>query len=446
MAGEDPNDTVRADPEESKKLFSNKPAWQRFLVAFSGPMFSILGGYLLLALSTSIWGLPSIGIDRVDIGGPAYEAGIEAGDQITHIDGRRIMDQGAFSTAVQRMDDVPVTVLRGSVGSIDITVSPGQFPMQTSLILETPEMLKPTVGDKVTHISEIPIDQWMYEDASMWVDKEVTLKMEGQDPINAILRGVQHIEPRRAVGIVYASVSNRWRSAIEPFQAEDTLLAINGVSLDSSVHRNYAFLLLANMRPREAFNTYLEIRGDTVIDALSLPGGQTAQFTVRRDGRQINLSLSITQLADIFQQSIFYPALENWYPEHVFQAFSLGFQRASHLLLMMGTVLGDLFSGRTGAGEFVGVVGLTGIVGQAARAGMEMVFFLVAFITLNLGIINLLPLPALDGGRIVFAVIEMVFRKKVNPMIENYIHAVGFFLLMGLIIFITYNDIMRFIR
>ncbi len=446
MAGEEPNDTNRSDPKESAMLFSNKPAWQRFFVAFSGPMFSILGGYLLLALSTMVWGLPAISIDRVDIHSPAYVSGLRSGDQITHINGRRVLEQADFSNAVQSFDHFSITVHREGTGSIDMTINPAAFPKQVSLILETSKPFMERSGDRVQRISGIPINEWLLSDPNQWVDRDIILEMEDGQFIEARLRGLQHVEPRKAVGIVYASISNRFRAAALPFEADDILVSVNGIPIETGVHTSYAFLLLTNARSNEAYLSYIEIRGDTLIDSLTIPSKQEATFGVLREGQFVTIQIPLDQMEPVFQTAIFYPAMDNWFPDHVVQALGLGFQRANHLLYMMGSVLRDLFQGRTGAGEFIGVIGLTGIVGQAARAGMETMIFLVAFITLNLGLINLLPLPALDGGRIVFAVIEMVFRRKVNPTIEGYIHAVGFFLLMGLIVFITYNDIMRFIR
>ena len=68
---------------------------------------------------------------------------------------------------------------------------------------------------------------------------------------------------------------------------------------------------------------------------------------------------------------------------------------------------------------------------------------LTIFITINIGIFNLLPLPALDGGRLVFLLIEAVRRKPLKPEYEAYVHAIGMLLLFGLMIFATYNDIIR---
>jgi len=84
-------------------------------------------------------------------------------------------------------------------------------------------------------------------------------------------------------------------------------------------------------------------------------------------------------------------------------------------------------------------------VGEATKAGLEAVLSIVAIITMSLGIFNLLPLPALDGGKIVFSIIEIVTRKKVNPALENLIHFIGFIFLMILMIYITMIDIGRLI-
>ena len=69
---------------------------------------------------------------------------------------------------------------------------------------------------------------------------------------------------------------------------------------------------------------------------------------------------------------------------------------------------------------------------------------MVALITINLGVMNLLPFPALDGGRLLFLVIEKITRKKINPNVEAYIHFVGIILLFGLMIFVTFKDVLKF--
>jgi regulator of sigma E protease len=95
------------------------------------------------------------------------------------------------------------------------------------------------------------------------------------------------------------------------------------------------------------------------------------------------------------------------------------------------------------AEDIGGPIMIASIIGQAARVGILNVLNWTAIISINLGIINLLPFPALDGGRILFIVIEMIRGKAVDPRKESYVHMIGFAILMLLMLFIIYNDLMR---
>lgn len=90
-----------------------------------------------------------------------------------------------------------------------------------------------------------------------------------------------------------------------------------------------------------------------------------------------------------------------------------------------------------------GPVGIFSIVGTAAESGFMSILSLLALISINVGFINLLPIPAFDGGHLLFLVIEKIKGSKVNPKIENTIHSIFFVLLMILMLYITFNDIIR---
>ena len=91
-----------------------------------------------------------------------------------------------------------------------------------------------------------------------------------------------------------------------------------------------------------------------------------------------------------------------------------------------------------------GPIGIAQITGEVARAGISPVFELMALISISLGIVNMLPIPALDGGRFMFVLIEWVRRgKRISPEREGLVHLVGFVVLIGFIVFITYFDIIR---
>ena len=105
-----------------------------------------------------------------------------------------------------------------------------------------------------------------------------------------------------------------------------------------------------------------------------------------------------------------------------------------------------LITGTLGLKSFSGPIGIYNIVGQAKDSGFWSLVSLTALLSINVGFINLLPLPAFDGGRLLFVIIEKISGKKVDPRLENTIHSIGFFLLMALMILITYNDIIRLIK
>ena len=104
-----------------------------------------------------------------------------------------------------------------------------------------------------------------------------------------------------------------------------------------------------------------------------------------------------------------------------------------------------LFTGKLSLTNLSGPIGIYNIVDQSATAGLLSLVSLTSLLSINVGFINLLPIPAFDGGRILFLIIEKIRRKPVKPEVENRIHAIGLALLMLLMIVVTYNDIVRFI-
>ncbi len=101
----------------------------------------------------------------------------------------------------------------------------------------------------------------------------------------------------------------------------------------------------------------------------------------------------------------------------------------------------DLITGKYGISAMSGPVGITATVGEVARQNILDLLPIMALITVNLGIFNLLPLPALDGGRILFILFELITRKPVPAKYEGWVHTVGFVLLIGLMLIITAKDI-----
>ena len=112
----------------------------------------------------------------------------------------------------------------------------------------------------------------------------------------------------------------------------------------------------------------------------------------------------------------------------------------------MAIIIVKLFSGSLGLKSLAGPVGMYSVVGQSAKLGIQNLLYLTAYLSVNLGFINILPFPAFDGGRILFLVIEKIKGSPVNPKLENTIHTIGFVLLMILMLVITYQDVLRLVH
>lgn len=119
------------------------------------------------------------------------------------------------------------------------------------------------------------------------------------------------------------------------------------------------------------------------------------------------------------------------------------FWRTYSTAKMVWDSLADLISGRFGLDAISGPIGMTELVGSAIATGWESVLYLWVIISVNLGVMNLLPLPALDGGRLLFLFWEAITRKPLNKNIESYINAAGLLILMAFMLLVTFKDIFK---
>jgi regulator of sigma E protease len=128
----------------------------------------------------------------------------------------------------------------------------------------------------------------------------------------------------------------------------------------------------------------------------------------------------------------------------LYHGFLTTFSVLWQIIAALFLLLKNLFSGVNVGDQFAGPVGVAVLTGQVAKLGFIYILQFTAVLSLNLAIINILPLPALDGGRILFLVIEKIRGKANNEKVENIVHRIGFTLLITLVIFITYKDILKY--
>ena len=173
------------------------------------------------------------------------------------------------------------------------------------------------------------------------------------------------------------------------------------------------------------------------------PVDQSIELVVERDGERIAFSVAPRESSDGqgIMVGIVFPGRTHTFGEAIVQAPKMMIEFVE---MMLGWIKDLIFAGE-GAGDLAGPVGIVSIVSEVAREGFYTVLYTLFVISLNLGIVNLLPLPALDGGRLVFLLVEAVRRKPVPPEKEGMVHAIGLLLLFGVFIVITYQDIVRLI-
>ena len=125
------------------------------------------------------------------------------------------------------------------------------------------------------------------------------------------------------------------------------------------------------------------------------------------------------------------------------KSIKYSFVKFGALIKQMAIVIKSLFTGALSLKSLSGPVGIFSIVGQTSQSGIAAIIQLIALLSVNVGFINLIPFPAFDGGRLLFLIIEKIKGSRVKPEIENTIHSIGFVLLMILMLFITFNDILK---
>ena len=217
---------------------------------------------------------------------------------------------------------------------------------------------------------------------------------------------------------------------------------------------------------RQATSSYTGLRyGDTIYSVngsralcfndayfeMAVDQDNTVDMVVIRDGEKVELK-GVT-----FDRSEQGYSVLDFTVDPIDRTFgtmvSQTFLESQYMIRSVYKSLFMLVTGRVPVSEMSGPIGIASAIGEVARAGFRSSFmdgvnnilYLMSLIAFNLGIVNLLPLPALDGGRLIFLIVEAIRRKPVPPKYEGIVHMIGFGLLMVLMVFIAFNDIMKLV-
>jgi regulator of sigma E protease len=196
----------------------------------------------------------------------------------------------------------------------------------------------------------------------------------------------------------------------------------------------------------EKVNGVRVFTGQELIYEIINSGFEAVDLVVRRDGQRVVLEdvgfPTMTEEGVVFGDYDFVVYAEETTVGNILKHTVC---RAGSTIKMVWDSLLNLVSGRYGLDNVSGPVGITETIGEAAKSAVETgsapFLYVISIIAMNLGVFNLLPLPALDGGRLLFLLIELVRGKPVDQKFETAVHTAGILLLFGLMILITFKDI-----
>jgi len=195
----------------------------------------------------------------------------------------------------------------------------------------------------------------------------------------------------------------------------------------------------------------LAIDGAPVVDWYAMKqliqagAGKEQAYRIKRDGAELTLNLAAQQrdsggeylIGIAPQQSV---VTKRYGP---IEAFQKGAEQTADIVTMTMVFIKKLFSGAVSTDNIGGPITVVKTAGEAAQVGLSLLLSMLAFLSIQLGILNLLPIPILDGGHIFFSLFELIFRRPLGLRVREAAQQVGLLLLLGLMVLAFYNDIMR---
>jgi len=385
MAGEGLGDTP--DEVPPGRRLTQQPPLVRIAISLAGPVMNLLATLLLTLVL--VWGLgvPSLQVAETIAERPASELLIP-GDVVLSVNGTRIIEESDLIDVIQLGEPMILGILRDEQRRT-VEITPVYDPLDEKYIVGA-------YFDAVTFWAEIT--------------------------------GLEAGAPLAQAG----------------FQIGDTITAVNEIPVETGTGLILALieasseqppgdpLRIGIMRASESRTIEMIVAPDSVDPATEEGQDQDQDLT---DAVSFSMLLSGASFA----------STEMYYQRPgASDALRLSSLQFATYFRLISDAFGSVFAGDVPASEaFTGPVGIARMLGESAAQGLRTFLLVCAFLSLSLALINLVPFPGFDGSRIVFSLVHLVRGKPVPARYEGWIHAVGFLILIGLFILITFNDIVR---
>jgi len=490
MAGDNPAEEVA--PEDRDRAFLSAPTWKRALIAFAGPAMNLILPvvvFFCLAVFTSHEGIvPSVGVVMPD--SPAARAGIRPGDRITAIDGQPVKAFDDLRDLIAEKDGpLRVTVLRDGE-SITLTMVPqvieesddletthrrviGIRPLAPPATIGVLDPASPAAAaglktfDRVLQVDSTSVDD------QIELQRALAAARAGGQPVQIKVargaalgyRGLGPGVPRivtvtlpvssvadRTWGIDAADLFVRWVIPGSPadkagIRVGDRLLALDGQALVNW----WGYEETLRKKQQEPFAL--------TVQSPAAPPRQLAlsqQLLDLGESPVTGVEVKALGAGALHDGESLLPTDESGPREWVLptlktekESFTVGEALNKSLRatwdVIRKEVLGivRVFQGRVSVKKLGGPLMIADVARQAAANGLAAFLFMMTLVSVNLGLVNLIPLPVLDGGHIATAGVEAVLRKPLSRRAYEVTNAFGFVLLLGLMAFVIINDVIQ---
>jgi regulator of sigma E protease len=479
MLGEDPQDEIR--PEDQGRAFNQKPLWQRYIVVLAGPTFNLLFPiiiyFVFFAAQTTL--SPSV-IGKAFSGQPAAEAGLAPGDRIVAIDGRAIRYWEDLQVTIsqnpgrrlrftveregsqfERFITPREQVIRNWLNMVEeegrIGISPLFEPAQIGVSDPASPAARAGLrtGDLATAVNGAVVERWSQLERIIAANRGESLSISFLRPSASVssFMDLRHLTPLTTVvdpepsvekgrkvfssGIQSAEFFIREVEKGSPaekigLRAGDRLTHFDGMPV-----KHWDVILITLQEKRDADHSLTWVS----------PGGRehTSRFKLAH----------LTYIDEYHQEQqrwVFgaqnYRIWKSAEPVAIdgrfTYALSKSVRQTGEIVGMMTIAIVQLFRGAIPRDSIGGPLMLAYTARVAAEKGWDHFLRMLALISINLGILNLLPIPILDGGHILFFTFEAVKRRQVSLRVREIATYIGLVLLISLMVFAFKNDIVRY--
>ena len=234
------------------------------------------------------------------------------------------------------------------------------------------------------------------------------------------------------------------------------LLFINGLIFGSPITKPYIGNVVKNSASYNAGlredDLIISINGkkvnsfdDVLLETRFSDDVKTYQFLIERNEEEMLITVVPTYEEDEEGNSrpVFGFASSTKRENGIINAFKYAVTATYKNITSVFNILGKLITGKIGMNNLSGPIGVFSVIDNIKSRGLESLIYLTAYLSINVGVINLLPIPVFDGGKILLLLIERIKKDRLNPKIETTLNMIGYILLMILIIYVTFNDILN---